>query len=529
MTETKSREEEEDDKEDEDNDSNDSSSDSDSNDESSDSSDSEGDQNDEPPSPEDKEDDIDRRHPDDEDSDDDCIPTLPTNLLQELENNEMFGDAIATVQQPTPPSTPPQDATPAPKTSVTEPPIQELPKDSIQIDNIQRRQKHLRDFMNQSQSGEITPTHCPECLERLTQGLGPSHVAHHVRDLSIELDTLRPNKDKRDNKRKVQPKIESPKKKRKRFPRKSLKKSPKEEDNKPRVEKKDEVRKKMWKRIYGRKKYQLRNTGREVTVSEEEVDAEIKKDALRNSGSGPGLSWSLLRDFVDYKSAEYKHEQKKARDRLQKRILRKLKKEGSEDRSRARNIPIADIEAEMLVQYMRDNPNGPPRTRNLANAQENNQANEKMMEEEAETGTDLKMEIDPAIMDLLTQDEQANEPVADVVEAERSNMEIEPFFSGDINMELKAERSVQESVKEDILDLDLTELIPGAEIMIGADMDDIVNHPPPPKSPVQCPEDEIYNTQMEEAVPLFDPNGLSWLEQHGLVLPTLQPRPRGGH
>ena len=134
MTETKAQEEEEDDKEDEDNDSNDSSSDSESNDESSDSSDSEGDQNDELPSPEDKEDDIDRGHPDlssdDEDSDDDCIPTLPTNLLQELENNEMFSDAIAPVQQPTPPNTPPQDATLAPKTSVTEPPIQELPKDS---------------------------------------------------------------------------------------------------------------------------------------------------------------------------------------------------------------------------------------------------------------------------------------------------------------------------------------------------------------------------------------------------------------
>ena len=112
-------------------------------------------------------------------------------------------------------------------------------------------------------------------------------------------------------------------------------------------------------------------------------------------------------------------------------------------------------------------------------------------------------------------------------------------------MELKDERSVQESVQEDILDLgvqedimdldlDLTELIAGAEIMIGANMDDIVNLPPPPLSPVQCPEDETYNThgtltQMEEAVPLVDPNSLSWLEQHGLVLPTLQPRPRGGH
>ena len=96
--------------------------------------------------------------------------------------------------------------------------------------------------------------------------------------------------------------------------------------------------------------------------------------------------------------------------------------------------------------------------------------------------------------------------MTEVVETERSNMEIKPFFSGDINMELKDERSVQESVQEDILDLgvqedimdlDLTELIAEAEVMFEADLDDI------------C-----------EAVPLAVPPAST---------SSTRPRPRGGH
>ena len=366
--ETKAQEEheeddnEDEDNEDEDNDSDDSSSDSDSNDESSssdssDSSDSEVDQKDEPPTQEDKEDDnywgLPDLSSDDEDNDDDCIPTFPSHLLQELENNEKrSSDAIASFQnrsgrQSTPPPTP-QEATPVPKTPVIGPPIQENPEDSIQakLDNIQERQEHLRDFMNQFQSGEITPTHCPECLERLTQGLGPSHVAHHIRDLSIELDTMytlrRTNKDKRHNKRKVQPKIESPKKKQKSLPRKSSSESPKDEDRKPRMGKEAEFRKKMWKRIYGRKKYQLRNTGREVTVSEEEIDAEIKKDALRNSKSE--AAEELLWRLVENRSAEYRSQRKRARDRLAKRILR-ITKDKSSTRNIQANEKIMEVES----------------------------------------------------------------------------------------------------------------------------------------------------------------------------------------
>ena len=111
--------------------------------------------------------------------------------------------------------------------------------------------------------------------------------------------------------------------------------SPKEEDDKTRMRKEEEVRRKMKKRIYVRKKYQLRNTGREVTVSEEEIDAEIKKDALRNSKSE--AAEELLWRLVENRSAEYRSQRKRARDRLAKRILRITK-----DKSSTRNIQAND-------------------------------------------------------------------------------------------------------------------------------------------------------------------------------------------
>ena len=109
----------------------------------------------------------------------------------------------------------------------------------------------------------------------------------------------------------MQPKIESPKKKQKSLPRKSSSESTKDEDSKPRMGKEAEFRKKMWKRIYGRKKYQLRNTGREITVSEEEIDAEIAKEKAKYSGQplagdlGEAANLSpgeLLRNYVQFGS-----------------------------------------------------------------------------------------------------------------------------------------------------------------------------------------------------------------------------------
>ena len=123
----------------------------------------------------------------------------------------------------------------------------------------------------------------------------------------------------------------------------------------------------MYKRIYGRKKYQyrIRNCAEDVKVSEEEIDAEIAKENAKYSGhpssgmlspggSDHGTSVSpqeLLRNFVQFGSKEYKHEFKKARDRLYKRKLRVLRTQGIMDNSAALDIPRADIEVEMLSRY----------------------------------------------------------------------------------------------------------------------------------------------------------------------------------
>ena len=75
---------------------------------------------------------------------------------------------------------------------------------------------------------------------------------------------------------------------------------------------------------------------------------------LSPSGSNHGNSVSpqeLLRNFVQFGSKEYKHEFKKARDRLYQRKLRVLRTQGIMDNSAARDIPLADIEAEMLSRY----------------------------------------------------------------------------------------------------------------------------------------------------------------------------------
>ena len=69
-------------------------------------------------------------------------------------------------------------------------------------------------------------------------------------------------------------------------------------------------------------------------------------DSDEESGSGPDsdAARNFLRDF------------NRARDRLAKRIVRKAKY--NKDISLPRNIPIADIEDEMVRQFLSKNPNG---------------------------------------------------------------------------------------------------------------------------------------------------------------------------
>jgi len=281
-----------------------------------------------------------------------------------------------TYEEPTPPPTPPpQDLKSASKSS---PPVKQRdqeflsPEDSVEfkINNLQEKQKKLgRDiveFMNKFQRG-VKTLECSECHETLIGTTSVHHFKSHMNDLNTEIEALMMNK--RDNKRsRSQSKDVSVRKKiRETTPKipvplsRPAVGSASEVESKPRVGTEEE-RKKMYKRIYGRKKYQYRiqNRGEEVWVSEEEIDAEIKKEEAKYAGTGMastnGSSSSLttgeqLRNFVEHNSQEYKREFKKARDRLYKRKLRELRNKGIMNNDAAMNIPNADIEVEMLVRY----------------------------------------------------------------------------------------------------------------------------------------------------------------------------------
>ena len=287
-----------------------------------------------------------------------------------------------TYEEPTPPSTPPlQDPKSASKSSSREEssPVKQhdqeflKPEDTVEfrINNLQEKQKKLGNdivvFMKQFQRGAQT-LECPECYETLIGSTSVRHFRSHINDLNTEIEALMLNK--RDNKRsRSQSKDMSVRKKmRETTPKIPVPESrpaggsiASEVQSKSRVGTEEE-RKKMYKRIYGRKKYQYRIQNRvdEVWVSEEEIDAEIKKEeakyagtgAASTSGSSSGLTTGeQLRHYVEHNSQEYKKEFKKARDRLYKRKLRELRNKGIMNNDAAMNIPNADIEVEMLVRY----------------------------------------------------------------------------------------------------------------------------------------------------------------------------------
>ena len=298
----------------------------------------------------------------------------------EMEMEQELDTGTASYQEPTPPPTHPlQDVRATSKSSA---PVKQSdqefakPEDTIEvkINNLQESQKKLSkeivNFMSKFQRGAKT-LECTECQETVIQTTSVHHFKSHINDLSREIEVLMMSK--RDNKRKhVQTKDEVSKRKKmsETWPppktsappqRRPSGGSSKQVDTKPRVGTEEE-RKKMYKRIYGRKKYQYRiqNRGEEVRVSEDEIDAEIKKEAAKFSGTGmaspngSGISLTpseQLRSFVQFGSKEYKHEFKKARDRLYKRKLRVLRTQGIMDNSAALDIPRADIEVEMLGRY----------------------------------------------------------------------------------------------------------------------------------------------------------------------------------
>ena len=89
------------------------------------------------------------------------------------------------------------------------------------------------------------------------------------------------------------------------------------------------------------KRSQNENIVKEVRVSEDSMSAENKE---KKKGA-------KLCNLSEHNSPEYKHEFKKARDRLYKRKLRELRAKGIMSKDAAQNIPKADIEVEMLVRY----------------------------------------------------------------------------------------------------------------------------------------------------------------------------------
>ena len=297
--------------------------------------------------------------------------------------------STASYEEPTPPPTPP-DQKPV-KTSPSPPPPQQQQQQQqpqvssseetieTKINKLQENQKRLSrdivEFMSRFQRGAKT-LECSECGESVTMATIVGHFKAHINGLSRKIEVLMMAK--RDNKRKHERgRDESQKKKMREAssrPRTPIKSALPASiggpsgggDGKPRIGTEEE-RKKMYKRIYGRKKYQyrIRNCAEDVKVSEEEIDAEIAKENAKYSGhpssgmlspggSDHGTSVSpqeLLRNFVQFGSKEYKHEFKKARDRLYKRKLRVLRTQGIMDNSAALDIPRADIEVEMLSRY----------------------------------------------------------------------------------------------------------------------------------------------------------------------------------
>ena len=247
------------------------------------------------------------------------------------------------------------------------PPTPPPEKETVEqeIDKLQQDQRRISQgitaFMEEIQRG-TKQVECSECEASLTILNLVPHFQKHIQDVHEQIESL--VKKKNDNKRKLEPRKETPRKKMKESrptPAKTKSNSP--EENKERLGS-DEERKKMYKRIYGRKKYQYKINRRaeDVKVSEEEIDAEIAKEKAKYSGQ-PLLAGSdpeqtanmspgeLLRSFVQFGSKEYKHEFKKARDRLYKRKLRVLRMKGIMDNTAALDIPRSDIEVEMLSRY----------------------------------------------------------------------------------------------------------------------------------------------------------------------------------
>ena len=114
----------------------------------------------------------------------------------------------------------------------------------------------------------------------------------------------------------------------------------------------EEERKNAKKRIYARKRYQNRNTGEKVTVTDIEINEELRKIEKKAEEIDHEIR-ARLRGFVVIGSKAYQKYHKLAYDRIRMRANRKRG-------TAKREIPLNKIEEDMLNQFKRDYPQGPP-------------------------------------------------------------------------------------------------------------------------------------------------------------------------
>merc|ERR1719427_215618 len=321
------------------------------------------------------------------------------NGLSLLKRDNLLKDSMTTDNKPKPPTIEnyPNSIFPTPPQIDGPGQVEIEISDEVKINKLQEEQKRISKdivaFMSLFQKG-VQELQCSECQEILTQITIVEHFKKHIMDLNREIEEL--VYEKKELKRKQDQEMKDPQRKKAKPSQKesseqgiSLRNLPNNKINKtesfldnvrprmgidssstrnPPPRSREDERKKIYKRLYGRKKYQYRinNFNEDVKVSEEEIDAEIAKSKAKYDGYGQPIAAldalmlnrdssetftarQLLQTFVQSGSKEYKHEFKKARDRLYKRKLRIMRLNGGSIGSL--DIPKTDIEIEMLSRY----------------------------------------------------------------------------------------------------------------------------------------------------------------------------------
>ena len=154
------------------------------------------------------------------------------------------------------------------------------------IDKLQEEQKRISkeitSFMALFQKG-IPQLQCSECQEVVTQVTIVNHYKKHITELNGQIESLVATKEQ-NRKRKPDPRKEDISRKRLKEPgggslisKIDINPTSNFVSNRNNPKNTDDERKKMYKRVYGRKKYQYRiqNRSEDVKVTDEEIDAEI--------------------------------------------------------------------------------------------------------------------------------------------------------------------------------------------------------------------------------------------------------------